>query len=252
MKKYLFIILLVGVCFGQDVYPYFRNMEKQLEFERRKIVIEEGESTQQIISGGGSEFNLWSLVIDSEPRYKTAPIETRYRYISYFNIQIDGKVISEIEMLKTIGLNQEALKIISDFNKKLKHYEDGKLQYEKSMAKFNDSLNLYNENFRGSNNWETGTYDFYIFGGLSTVLGIYLKNNLLTGIGVITSISILFASKKDKNPITEPKYIPVSKPIKPAPFQLFEPVFKQQLSTSQTKSMVEAYNRKLYSEIAKK
>ena len=41
MKKYLFIVLLVGVCFGQDVYPYFSDMAKQLEFEKNKIVISE-------------------------------------------------------------------------------------------------------------------------------------------------------------------------------------------------------------------
>ena len=144
MKKYLFIVLLVGVCFGQDVYPYFSNMEKQLEFERWKIVIEEGESTQQIISGGGSEFNLWSLVIDSEPTYKNAPIKTKYRYNSYFNLQRDGKDISEIEMLRTIGLNDEANKIISEFEKEILLYENSpvdtlisyKYNVDRDKAKF--------------------------------------------------------------------------------------------------------------------
>lgn len=55
MKKYLFIVLLVGFCFGQDTYPYFSDMAKQLEFERKKIVIEEGDETQQIIAGGAPQ-----------------------------------------------------------------------------------------------------------------------------------------------------------------------------------------------------
>ena len=53
MKKYLYIFLLVGVCFGQDAYPYFSDMSKQLEFEKKRIIIEEGKSTQQIITGVG-------------------------------------------------------------------------------------------------------------------------------------------------------------------------------------------------------
>ena len=56
MKKYLFIVLLVGVCFGQDVYPYFSDMEKQLQFERQKVTIEKSEGVEQLISGGGSAF----------------------------------------------------------------------------------------------------------------------------------------------------------------------------------------------------
>ena len=96
MKKYLFIVLLVGVGFGQDVYPYFSDMAKQPEFEKNKIVISEGESKQQIISGGGSQFNLLSIFNNKEPRYLNAPIKTKYRYISYFNINVDNKPINEI------------------------------------------------------------------------------------------------------------------------------------------------------------
>ena len=130
MKKFLFIVLLVGVVFGQDEYPYFSDMAKQLEFEKKRIIIEEGESTQQIITGGGSEFNPWSLLTispnlklpylrDALPAYKNAPIETYYEYHSYFNIQRDGKDISEIEMLRTMGLDKEADAIISEFEKEI-------------------------------------------------------------------------------------------------------------------------------------
>ena len=58
---------MIGACFGQDVYPYFSDMAKQLEFEKNKIVIFEGGSKQQIISGSGSVFNWLSLINDKEP-----------------------------------------------------------------------------------------------------------------------------------------------------------------------------------------
>ena len=133
MKKYLFIVLLVGVCFGQDEYPYFSDMAKQLEFEKKRIIIEEGESTQQIITGGGSELNPWSILIDIEPRYKIAPIKTRYRYNSYFNIQRDGKDISEIEMLRVLGLNEEADRIISEFDRIISEFEKEIMEYNKNL-----------------------------------------------------------------------------------------------------------------------
>jgi len=82
MKKYLLIVLFIGVSFGQHKYPYFNDMANKLEFEKKRIIIEEGgESPQQIITGGRDKFNSWSLVIDSEPTYKNAPIKTKYRYI---------------------------------------------------------------------------------------------------------------------------------------------------------------------------
>ena len=62
---------MVGVCFGQDVYPYFSDMEKQLVFERKKITIEKNEGVEQVISGGGSEFNwlLKTFDIHLDPTY---------------------------------------------------------------------------------------------------------------------------------------------------------------------------------------
>ena len=263
MKKYLCIVLLVGACFGQDTYPYFSDMAKQLEFEKKKIVIEEGERTQQIIAGGGSEFNPWSLLTmspdlkltylrDAIPAYKNVPIKTDYKYHSYFNIQIDGIEISEIEMLKTMGLNEEAVKIISNFNKKLKNYEDEKLLYENSMVKYDDNLKLYYKNLREKPTPELDQLELFGLAGSSFLIGILVKNNALMGIGIISSFYIILNSKKDKNPISKPKYIPLSKPKKPSPFLLNEPILKQQLSTAQTKSMVESYNRKLYSDISNK
>ena len=103
MTKHLTLLLFVGLAWGQDEYPYFKDMGKQLEFERKKIIIEEGEDDQQIISGGGSQFNWWALIIEKEPIYKNAPIETSYRYRSNFSVSVNGKEISEVELMNLIG-----------------------------------------------------------------------------------------------------------------------------------------------------
>ena len=97
MPKHLTLLLFIGLAWGQDEYPYFSDMSKQLEFEKRKIVINEGENIEQYMSGGGSVFNLWSLVFETEPRYLNAPIQTNYVYKRFFNIVHDGKKIHEIE-----------------------------------------------------------------------------------------------------------------------------------------------------------
>ena len=74
MKKYLFIVCC-GVCFGQDFYPYFSDMEKQLEFEQ-KFFIKHIEKDLQIISGGGSYYNWLSEISAYQPRSLVTPIRT--------------------------------------------------------------------------------------------------------------------------------------------------------------------------------
>ena len=63
MWKYKFIILILifGAIYCEDQYPYFTNVEKQLEFEERKIEINEVNEKEMYISGGGSEFNWLSI-----------------------------------------------------------------------------------------------------------------------------------------------------------------------------------------------
>ena len=39
MIKHLTLLLFIGSAWGQDEYAYFSDMEKQLEFEQKKIVV---------------------------------------------------------------------------------------------------------------------------------------------------------------------------------------------------------------------
>ena len=38
MIKYL-LLLFIGLAWGQDKYPYFKDMNKQLKFEQKKILV---------------------------------------------------------------------------------------------------------------------------------------------------------------------------------------------------------------------
>ena len=51
MVRYLSLLIFIGLAWGQDNYLYFSDMSKQLEFERRKIIIKEGGNIEQQLSG---------------------------------------------------------------------------------------------------------------------------------------------------------------------------------------------------------
>ena len=38
MTKHLTLLLFIGLAWGQDKYPYFEDMNKQLKFEQEKII----------------------------------------------------------------------------------------------------------------------------------------------------------------------------------------------------------------------
>ena len=103
-EKYLFIALLVGVCFGQDVYPYFSDMEKQLQFERQKVTLEKSEGVEQLISGGGSAFNWLSIIDEKQPMYLNQPINTSYVYYSNFYIKVDGKRYTDLRYTSQVSI----------------------------------------------------------------------------------------------------------------------------------------------------
>jgi hypothetical protein len=224
MKKYLFIVLLVGVCFGQDTYPYFSDMGKQLEFEQKKILVTLEKEKQQVISGGGSEFNWLSLMSNYEPTYKIAPIKTDFKYVTLFNIKRNGKNISEIDFLNFVGLNEQADSLISSINRQI--------------ANINNPKNL--------------VFDNRSYG---------LDRAFINGIGVMGIAGYLgFRSSPDSEEIA---FLPAlisafffhkSMRLEKSKYMIRGqlPTIKSYLTKEQVKSISEAYNRKLYSEIAKK
>jgi len=227
MKKYLLIVLFVGVCFGQDVYPYFSDMEKQLEFEQKRIFIKHIEKDLQIISGGGSYYNWLSEISAYQPRSLVKPIRTDYNYIRIFEIILNGKIISEIDFLNIIGFEEKA-----------------------------DSLiNYYNQIFINNSNPDNFIFNEYRYNRdkqllknaifVSSVVGFITysmfssDDNKLIGFALPSSFTayfyLLYRSIDKKNYFGKDKL----------------PTLKPYLTKEQIKSLSESYNRKLYSKIAK-
>ena len=126
--KFILLILIYGVIYCEDQYPYFTNVEKQLEFEERKIEINEVNEKEMYISGGGSEFNWLSILnpyLDSyaqQPLYLNSDQKTSYRYIYTFEITQNGRIIPELEFLKIVGLQDRFDKIVNEYNAEVDEY----------------------------------------------------------------------------------------------------------------------------------
>jgi len=223
------LLLFIGLAWGQDEYPYFSDMDKQLEFEQKKITIIDVKETRQFISGGGSEFNWLSLISQYQPTYVVAPIRTDFYYVTKFSITRNSKVLSEIDFLYGIGLNEEADSLILEYQKQVQNLNDKK-QY------FFDKENYEYEKFCGA--------PFGICFGLGYLGWSYEEfhavnfgTSLLyfTGGGLLTWVGVRLLTKPKSSYKTEQPIIPQ--------IQSF-------LSNQQVKSLSEAYNRKLYNDIS--
>ena len=227
--KYRYLLIftfILTMVFSQDVYPFFSNPNQQLEFEQKRIYINEVEEERQYITGGGDVFNWWSLLLDTEPIYKTAPITTSFYYDYTFEIIRNGIILNEIDFLQFIGLSDLADNIIKDYQNKF-------TQYQNNMDK-----------------WESDKYYYklkkpngYLFvGGLfSVTMGMLIATELesettgyaIAGSGAIGMLASLIIPEKVRYEYPKP----------------IEPVLKQHLTNDQIKSIAESHNRKVYKEI---
>ena len=112
------ILIFVSFCLSEDVYPYFSDMSKQLEFEKKKIYIEDKSGQKMNITGGDSYIAMANplgyLFLEQDADYVAMnnPIRTTYTYWSKFNIIQNNKKLSEIDLLKIIGLKEDANKLM--------------------------------------------------------------------------------------------------------------------------------------------
>jgi len=259
------IIIICGILQSEDEYPYFTNIVKQLEFEERKIEINEVNEKEMYISGGGSEFNWLSILnpyLDSytqQPLYLNSDQKTSYRYIYTFEITQNGRIISELEFLKVVGLQDKFDKIVNEYNAE---------------------VDVYNKKVEENKPYLTDRYIKYKqvkLGGEPTTGKILEYSNyaLIGYVGIMGLASMAtLASPPNDNPDLKSHY---TKASIEAPIYLFlfykfhkwiknndrfkykvknkignPPQLKQTLTAKQITSIAESYNRTLFDEIRKK
>ena len=226
IKRLLLFFIIIEFLFSQDVYPYFNDMGKQLEFEQKKIVISDVKESRQIIKGGGSEFNWLSLISKYEPSYKIAPIKTEFEYVTFFSITRNGKKIGEIDFLNFVGLNAQADSLVKDFKRQL------------DLSSKNNTLVFDKRSYSSRKGMCYGTSALSGFIALT-----FLGDRGYEGaafIPAVCSAGLLAGGllTKKSNYMVEPKKT--------------YPSIKSFLTNEQVKSISEAYNRKLYGDISKK
>ena len=225
MHRYISLLLFIGLAWGQDKYPYFSDMSKQLEFEQKKILVENNVDKRQVISGGGSEFNWLSLMSNYQPTYLVSPIQTDFEFVTTFSIQRNGKDISEIDFLRFVGLNNQADSIVAN--------------YQDQISKFNLNENLIldrdNYVFRKGMLGGCGA----LFGFITLVfsddeMNIESSITNTTGLISLASFTGFYLTKKESFMIEDKNNYPRLESF---------------LSNEQVESISEAYNRKLYNDI---
>lgn len=234
--RFLFILLFLSLIFCEDVYPYFADPIKQLEFEEKKVFVEEVQEKELILSGG-SKFNIAYLWDRDQPFTVSDDIKTDYKYVYTFEITHDNKVLHEIELLRLIGLHGKADELEDSF----------KLELETYYAKSNQLHTV--------NKWtplKGICMALYSIGALFLIEmwadksdppeeQIYDYSDAeIGGVAIITAITGYFAIDQNWGIVEKQVKIKNTDPF---------PIYKQKYVNNQLKSLVESYNRKIFNEI---
>jgi len=188
IRRLIILLLIVGCVFGEDEYPYFSDAKKQLEFEKKKIYIEK---------------------------------------VDNFEMKVGANIITEIELLKMIGLIEEAEKLETDFNSNIEEWENNKYFIEKKPNIIINWIGHSSIVFGGSI-VVAGVYGGLTFDPQGALIVMrYGTTIFVAGLG-IKELAKMFPTEikhtKDLNYI--PKY-----------------------TDNQLISLAESYNRKIYKEI---
>ena len=252
---------------AEDAFPIFSDIEKQLEYEERKIEINEVNERDMVLSGGGSEFNYLSLLnpyldaYSQQPLYLNSNISSQYQYIYSFEIILNGRTIDELEFLRTVGLHDKFDKIVADFNSRVDDYNatiENNHPYYIKYGKYNDSeyilkseskRTLYST-IRFVNTSSSWYFSYWL---IESLVKRYWDNESLRKINkgfahhyekiAILSGAVIFLNIYVNKLISDKVDLEVINVISS------KPQLVQSLESYQLIKLAESYNKKLYNEI---
>ena len=107
MKYLLSILCLFSIILAE--YPYFDDIDKQLDFEKKKILIIDEKGEELKFFGGGSDLvlaNPIGYIFGENPSYVAMnnPVQLYTEKWKIFKITVDGKELSEKEFINYINL----------------------------------------------------------------------------------------------------------------------------------------------------
>ena len=247
MRRLLVLSLFLSVFIANDEYPYFTDVSKQLEFEERRIYVNEVEKKEMILSGG-SQYNLYHLFDKNQPAIVAGDIETSYKYSYNFEIVQNNVFLDELSFLKIIGLEDRAKKY---FNEQMELHTPYKtvrktlliLLIESGYSL--DNLPIPAEKIKELKAKRKISNNFYMMGLVFPLIGVieiiasdFEDNNMLIFSTILGIGSMLLGYQElNKDIIIELKN---------------QFIYKQKLSNQQLTSLADSYNRRIYKEIQSK
>lgn len=260
MTKHFTLLLFIGLAWGQDEYPYFKDPSKQFKFEQNRITIIEEKGQKQIISGGESYSELANafgyIFLDENPAFisNTTEIKTHYEYYYNFQILKGAKELTELEFLSEIGLKEEANNILKKHFEKLKNYNNSLITFETAWKNYIDSETFYK---KGKVKKLFG--DDYPLREQVLILGftcaafptliMLLSDDAPFDLFIIPAGIFLidYIIRSIPNGYETISYKKESKPTLVRPIK---PRLEQTLESYQIKSLAESYNRRIFNEIS--
>ena len=275
--RYLLLILLYSFALGSDVYPYFSNTIKQMEFEKYRIYVNEESGERSYTTGGGSSAQManWIGVIfgNETPQYVSVakPISTHIEYWYKFEIIQNNKPLTEIDFLYTLGLDEEANRIINDYKRKFELADEITTENYYVNRGIVGSLFTPKQNKKNGNGYYAteDKLDWWIWGTFAIALFVYgvtdweyyeedcayygneygdcnIYNSKQVWENAMTfslGLGVLNFSKTKKQFSRQVWKYPEYRELKE------RGVIEQTLSAEQIKSLAESYNRKEYEKI---
>jgi len=234
--------------FGQSDFTTFSDPKKQLEFERKRIYINEEKGSVPLTFGGGSKTELANPlypITGRDPQYvsKQSPIFTSVKYYHNFSMERNGVQISELDLLSLLGLEEERNEIInthrqrlSEYERKYEEYEKGDKYYievEEEKPRLTNLLTGGNSEYCAYPICIVGVFSLFELAETGSMAGLINTGILALVVTVIDGIRIPNTKR------TRHKIYPPSKPE-----------LRQTLSNNQIKGLVNTYNRNLYNKIS--
>ena len=123
MKKYLFIVLLVGVCFGQTIADL--NAEQKLQYNRNKLSIDVVQKTIGGVAGNAVHSESWN------------------QWTAYQGLR---NKITEYEFFTITGYENEANTIRENYIKSKSKLVNSKIMFGASLSLFAIGWSMINNN----------------------------------------------------------------------------------------------------------
>ena len=219
INRTLLILTLICLGFSQDEYPYFSDPNKQLQFEQKKFIatLHSDENTNEIDISNNSEFESTHIIKGANYKYR-------------FKTKIDqnNRILTEIELLRILGLNEQADSLLVEYKILLD-------EYHKNPKKINSNLKI--KSFLKSSG---GTLKFAskVIGSVALLSSISTDDsNAKTALIVWLGIYYL-GDWIEKKSIEIPEYVIINPPY-----------CNQHYKNEVLKNLVESYNIRIYKEI---